>query len=98
MGITRVTDKEKAFLAEIGQRLADLQEKNIYSCADIVSNAGCSAKHIAEVEKGLARLTAYQLKVYCSMLHVTPNEVMGFGTKKTDILNTVENAILSLLL
>lgn len=66
MGITRVTDKEKAFLAEIGQRLADLREKNIYSCADIASNAGCSAKHIAEVAKGLARLTAYQLKVYCS--------------------------------
>ena len=78
MSITRADEKELIFLQQLGGRLAELRGATRYSCADIAKFAGCSKMHITEVERGNARLTLHQLQTYCRVLHVTPNEILGY--------------------
>ena len=76
--IKRATDDELAFLKELGDKLAELRSNTNYSCEHIAKYSNCTKSHIAEAERGQARLTIYQFLTYCRFLHVTPNELLGY--------------------
>ena len=97
MSVTRISDDEREYLSEIGQRLYELREKTKYSQNDIARYSGCTKMHISNVERGISRLTLYQLKTYCRLLHVTPNEILGFDkVETTDNLNELDMALIKL--
>ena len=78
MSIVNVSEKERDFLRELGNKLKCTRELSNYSQATIANNSGCSKDHISEVEQGEARFTVYQMMVYCRALHITPNDLLGY--------------------
>ena len=87
MSITKFAKGEADFLKEIGEKLKTLREETIYSQNDIARFSGCGKNHISEVENGESRLTLFQLIAYCRVLHVSPNDILGYGP---DELNSDE--------
>jgi transcriptional regulator with XRE-family HTH domain len=84
MGIKRVSEAERVFLKELGWKLVEYRSCSRFSCADMANFAGCSKMHIAEAEKGEARLTIHELRTYCRILHVTPNDILGYNNTGFD--------------
>ena len=78
MSINRITESERDFIKNVGEKLGCLRQKAGFSQNDIAKKSNCKKNHISEVERGVSRLTVYQLECYCRALHITPNEIMGY--------------------
>ena len=85
MSVVKAGYKEREFMKKTGEKLGAIRSQTTFSQTKIANLADCSKDHVSQIEQGKGKLTAYELLVYCQALHITPNDVMGYGEDETTL-------------
>ena len=79
--------------AKIGGMLRNARDKKGIPQSDMAKASGMSKNHISRIERGESKASVELLLVYCGVLEVTPNDILGYGNGRLDTLTEAVNAL-----
>lgn len=75
------TENERKFNVRLGQTLQTIRSRKAIRQNEVAKAIETSVNHVSEIERGLARPTAYELGKFCEAIGADPSAVMGFDRK-----------------
>ncbi len=69
----------------IGKLLQEARKSGNKKQMDMVSACGLTKNHLSSIERGAAKASIDVLLGYCEVLGLTPNEILGFESRSTNI-------------